>query len=183
MRIVKGTNRIVFVGKKYAFKLPKVTPRMIAQDVYDSFAGTWHGLSHSSLKDIFAGRMNVPSRSESFAGIRANILEKRFSARLGDIVVPTRFSLFGLINVIDHASSLLVPDNILAEKHPFAPLSGHPINSADNFGYHNGKMKLLNYGGMGLITYLLENRQVFRKQLDALEHDLGYSYFLPQYDR
>jgi len=183
MYIVKGTYRIAFIGKRYAFKVPKVTPRMMAQDVYDSFAGSWHSLSHSSLKDIFAGRTNVPPRSESFAGIRANLLERRFSARLGDIVVPTKFSLFGLINVMDYASSLLVPDNILAEKHPFAPLKGSPINSADNFGYHKGKMKLLNYGGMGLITYLLENRQLFRKQLDALEHDLGYSYFLPQYDR
>ena len=170
MQIIKGTNRIAFVGKRYAFKVPKVTPRMLVQDVYDSFAGTWHGLTHAKLKDIFAGRSNTTPRAESLEGIRANILEKRFSSKLGDIVVPTRFSLFGVVNVMDAAAPSGIPASLIAKTRPFSPLDGHPVNSADNFGIHNGRLKLLNYGGIGLISYIMWNKDIFRRQLD----DLGW---------
>jgi hypothetical protein len=111
--------------------------------------------------------VNTPPRSESFAGIRANILEKRFSAKLGDLVVPTRFSLFGLINVMDAAAPSGIPAGLIAKTMPFSPLEGYQVDSADNFGIHGGRLKLLNYGGIGLISYLIGNKALFRSQLDA----------------
>ena len=104
MHIVKGSNRIVFIGKKYTIKLPRIAPRQVARDASlatSSFFRCWKNLSIKESIKITMGMWKTTP--QSIVGIKANFREWKHSRKLGISVVPTKFSFLGLFNVMDTA--------------------------------------------------------------------------------
>ncbi|MDD4179620.1 MAG: hypothetical protein PHH14_06210 [Candidatus Margulisbacteria bacterium] len=161
MNIIKGTNRIAIVGKSYTIKFVRIPFRAAIREVV-SIAKNYHKYNWKAAKlAIKLTEFNGP-----FRGIWANYREWSASAQLGDNVVPTRFSFLDLFNVVETASLLNLP----RLKHTYEyPGYGdvHTFREPGNYGWHKGKLKLLDYGSPKVIKYLLENGAQFRRQLDV----------------
>ena len=168
MHIIKGSNRIVFIGKRYTIKLPRIAPRQVAREASLATKGFFRCLKTLPIKESIKIPLEIwRATSQSTVGIKANLREWKYSKKLGISVVPTRFSFLGLFNVMDTAWPWHMLQKNLRAHYPFEYIAGHTTDNPRNFGWHDGRVKLLDYGDANIITYLLENKAIFRRQLDA----------------
>jgi hypothetical protein len=168
MHIVKGTNRVVFIGKKYTIKVPRIAPRQVVREASLVTRSFFRCIKDLSVKESINVSFGIwKTTSQTTAGIRANFREWKYSKKLGISVVPTRFSFLGLFNVMDTAWPWHMTQRYLRAHYPFEHISGHTTDNPHNFGWHDGRVKLLDYGDIKIIRYLLENKAIFRRQLDA----------------
>jgi len=164
MRIAKGTTRIALIGKRYTLKIPKVYGKTLLDDI-----------------KVFSrkGRFTTVAKLHrlTLEGVKSNLWEFYGSLRLGEIVVPTRFSFFGIFNIQDSASPIIGFSYdefalILKEiKSAIVIAEGteHTIFSQKNYGFHEGKIKLIDCGNKNLIQILMRSRESFRKALDTIQ--------------
>jgi hypothetical protein len=166
MKIIAATTRIAIIGKWYTLKIARVPIRSAVQELIGMARDYYHDSNLGKL------RITLSEHQGPFRGIWANWREWSHSSSLGENVVPTRLSLLGIINVIDTAVSLF-------EMHPakfIRPTLGgkdaHTFQETANYGWHRGKLKLLDYGSFNAITYLHGNAKKFRDDLDAFDQSL-----------
>ena len=171
MRIAKGTARIAVIGDRYTVKIANIHLRLGLMCLYS------HG--RRGAKSLVS-YINWPiDSSASFKyhfirGISENRREYRTSKALGDIVVPTRFSFLGILNIQE-----------TAEPHNLTPKSlwvglrakigdglkftdAHTFSEPDNYGIHKGKLKLIDYGGETANSTMLKYQRQFREVLGTL---------------
>jgi hypothetical protein len=158
MKIEKGTSRIAIVFEHTTLKFPRIKLAMTAEAI--RFA-----LQRGVLKDYLTNSEKYPFSlaSNLLRGWLENLRERRLSREFTDIIVPTRLSIFGLLNVQDTATDLppesphvssAIRDKINAEI--VRKNGGHTIADNSNFGLHHGQLKIRDYGELGL-DFLLSN--------------------------
>ena len=168
MHIVKGTNRVAFIGKKYTVKLPRIAPRQVVREVSLVTRSFFHCCKKLSIKESIKVTLGIwRTVPQGTAGIKANFKEWKYSKKLGSSVVPTRFSFLGLFNVMDTAKPWHMSQKYLRDNSPFEHIASHTTDNPRNFGWHDGRVKLLDYGDINIVKYLLENKALFRRQLDT----------------
>lgn len=172
MEVHRGSSRYAFINGTHAFKVPRfdfITQLRLLKSLYDT----------KGLKGI----LNWFTRSEDsmwglkrlfVRGFNQNLREGRLSRKLKDIVVPTLTSIFGLLNIQEKASPVdleiddvtktlekYVGDDIWQDSHTFC----HP----DNYGIHEGKVKLRDYGGQSAQSILVNHREDLRNAFQAMQ--------------
>ena len=157
MKIQKGKSRIAIVGDTITLKFPN--PKITR-----TIKGLYYAAKKGNLqKYLTQNEKHFSFSSEMLRGWFENLREWRLSQEFTDIVVPTRFSIFGLLNIQDTAKDVemeyaeigpalrgKIPDKVMLNN------GQHTITGSDNFGWHDGKLKIRDYGELGL-DFLLEN--------------------------
>lgn len=159
MKIEKGTSRIAIVGEKITIKLPAIDFKRMIRAIREAIKGGW-------LMDYMTDSEN---HIHSFArhalrGFKENIREYRLSQEISDkTIVPTRISIFGILNIQDTAIDVDLPHpaigTVLIDKIPNQIMidhGAHTILDSSNFGLHEGLLKIRDYGELGL-DFLLKN--------------------------
>lgn len=178
-----GTSRIAYVGKNLTLKRPISDPKK-AWKVYksrrelDQKMGTHYASAFLS---------NTEDETDSLRymiqrGYLQNLREARLSPLLGDLVVPTRLTVAGFVNVQETAQPLNhVRDEdirqILSKRIGNASkVDPHSFHEHRNYGWHEGKVKLLDYGGQKIVQIIKTHRAGIEKALhDMMEMDLKRS--------
>jgi hypothetical protein len=177
MKIEKGTSRVALVGDKLTVKVPMFNVRRLIGDVRKALQSKW------ALKEFFSGAERAGTLSFFLRGLKENLREASLSKELADLVIPTRLSILGIINIQDSASEILSPeDNIYSafwkklinsiDREEFKNneriirRGPHTLEQPDNFGLHGGRIKLLDYGEKGLDDLLREYGRLLQEVLE-----------------
>jgi hypothetical protein len=180
MKIEIGLTRLALVGRSYTLKLPRINligpARRVKNILKREGEGKWH-----SLADYFAAPTDRwhSFRHDLFKGIAANWREARLSAQLQDVVVPTRFSFLGILNIQDTADQSRRVDVSFIwgeiygqigkeEMDRDFPALSHAFAHPENYGFHEGRPKLLDYGNKRIGEFLLSHAAFMRKLLSNL---------------
>lgn len=167
MKIEKGTSRIAIVGERTTLKLPRLQILTNIRCIRDSLKRGW-------LREYLTQDERHASLSRHLlGGLLANRREWHLSKKETEILVPTRFSIFGLLNIQDTATDIemtmtaiaiklrrKIPDEILFTQH------GHTFQGSDNFGVHEGRLKLRDYGELGLEATIEKYEEVIAQALE-----------------
>ena len=164
MRVLKGTTRIALIGNKYTIKLPRVYSKTLLADI--KTLG-----EKGKLIPLFRLYGLI------FRGIKSNFWEFYGSLKLGDIVMPTRFSFFGIFNIQDTATSIegfshdefSIISQEIKDAMAIAEGTEHTIFSQKNYGFHQGKIKLIDCGNKNIIEVLMQSKDSFRRALDTIQ--------------
>ncbi len=119
-----------------------------------------------------------------FKGLIKNLVEARFSKPLDDLVIPTYFSLLGIVNLQATAQDHELKSSMIIEaltKHvgcdqydnSYLVPAGHTFQNKDNYGFHNGRLKFLDYGSRTAVKIMLEHREAMRAGLDEVADPKG----------
>ena len=171
-----GHRRILIRGPKYTAKIPRFNLRATANEfIFLAKEKHW-----KSLKIFVTApeRVNGSLRDVVLRGIASNIREARFSSVLKCVVVPTRFSFLGLLNIQDTPSSHQFEDALLWRK--FKEEIGSTLFAADHifanpaksFGIHQGKLKITDYGRGTTLEMLIMHQRKYLTVLDELSKSL-----------
>ncbi len=147
MQIKKGQGRIALVGEKITLKFPKFHPLLLIKHLYEA-KKDGRFFNYIKSKEEYPG-----SFKSHFRGWLENRRESRLSQEVSDNIVPTRFSLFGIFNIQDTASDVNIPygmvytelSNLIGQNLVFEH-GDHTLPGKSNFGLHEGKIKLRDYG-------------------------------------
>jgi hypothetical protein len=161
MKIITATTRIAIVGKWYTLKIARVPVKAATQELIGIARDYYHDRNIGKL------RIKLSEHQGPFRGIWANWREWSHSFSLGENVVSTRFSLLGIVNIIDTAVSLLETHPARFIQQSLGGKDAHTFQETANYGWHRGRLKLLDYGSLDAIRYLHENAEKFRRELDA----------------
>jgi len=96
-------------------------------------------------------------------GIMANYQEWKFYRQTKNVfVMPTHFSLFGLLNIQKRGERITfwdggeiwnyIHENIENHKQPFC--DGHTLSEIDNFCLDDGHLRIVDYGSRGIEPFL-----------------------------
>lgn len=172
MEVHLGSSRYAFVNGTYAFKVPRfdfITQLKLLKTQYDlkGFKGIINWLTRS--EDSMWGIKRLLVR-----GSAQNLRELRLSRKLKSILVPTRASILGLLNVQDKALpvNLEMEDLIkILEKYVGEDIwkDSHTFCNPDNYGIHDNKVKLRDYGGKNAQSVLIEHREDLRNAFQAMQ--------------
>lgn len=173
MKIAKGTSRIAISCENYTAKLPRFHPDAlrILPTRLKEFFDIYH-LKGEFLRKYFLNPEDENAfQKEQIRGLLANLRESKWSKALGNLVVPTRYSFLGLVNIQETAKVPQLPENELRKL--ARTLRGNPdphtFHEPGNYGLHDGQLKLLDYGEYGVAQFLFDNRQRVETFLRALE--------------
>jgi len=174
MRICQGTKRTAIITKRFTVKVARINVRATLRDAVSSMrrgrvlGGFQYSLS--SVRDSLA--MNL-------AGISENWTEWQNSKKLGDLVVPTFMSL-GIVNLQataqDHGLSrqeiIPVLNNWVgfANEIQILTIDGHTFCLPDNYGIHQEKLKILDYGSKKAVKLMMEYGAELRQGLDDVSN-------------
>lgn len=172
MRINKGSTRIAVSGKNLTAKIPYFPLERIKGIPKDlQFLWKlhkWKGL----LKYLTDPIDNTCFQQKFISGWQANIREFLHSKNLKDMVIPTHFSLIGLLNIQSAAencnfNSGTVLNTMKAEIKDHIS-DAHTFLNSDNYGKHQNRVKLLDYGARGARNFIKTHQTAFRKALTTL---------------
>jgi len=159
------------VGDKLTWKVPYARPmaivRALAHLRNKPLRLRWYLTSKGA--DLQNLRMD-----SGLAGLLENLREARSSVLGREALVPTRFSVFGLLNVQDTASDMdpefarAVYGKLLRELGEDAVLEFSHSLRRSNYGEHGGDVSLVDYGQAGLDEFLKEYGEAFRAILDEV---------------
>ena len=168
MKIEKGTSRIAVVGERSTLKFPQIHGILVLRELVNAIRS---GSLREYLTESEKGRYNL--RGQLLRGWFENLREWRLSQEITGTIVPTRFSIFGLINLQDTAPDAdlkvgevyntlrAIIDEDLVHEH-----GGHTMRGGSNFGLHEGKLKLRDYGELGLEVLLKQYGVELQQALD-----------------
>jgi hypothetical protein len=165
MEIKHGTSRIVYVDEKTAYKTP---PYSFVKDLPRTLRRILRERSSNRLRACIA---ETCYDTRIFGkGVFANLVEAFMGVVAKDVVVPTRLSLAGLVNIQEKAEPSTLPksdlrrilntyfdEELLEEIHGF--------NNPSNYGVHDGKLKLIDCGSLSLARIVLKKRRELRNAL------------------
>lgn len=172
MQVHVGSSRYALVNGTYAFKVPRfdfITQLKLLKTQYElsGVSGILNWLRRSEDSMWSLKRLLV-------RGFSQNLREGILSRKLRDIVVPTYLTVFGLFNVqaksepinleIDDVIRTLeehVGDDVWKDEHTFC--------NPENYGVHNGKVKLRDYGGKKANGVLIEHREDLKNAFGAMQ--------------
>ena len=178
MEKFKGTSRTAYVGESLTIKIPNFN---IKRAISTLIRASRNGIA--GIREYITGKEGNPS-SISFSllrGIRENIRERVLSKTELDFLVPTRLSILGLINFQDTATATDSKDdeiyeaffrkltqlpNFKDEDEKMLRAGGHTLPQAKNYGIHDGKVKLLDYGEVGLDKLLAKYGYLLQQVLE-----------------
>ena len=172
MEIKRGSSRIAVCGDSLIMKIPYFPPdrlKVLPSDLRTS----WQMDGWKGLVEYFTDPDDCTCFQQRFlGGWLANVREALWSRSLGDTVVPTHFSLAGLLNIQSTAEGAnfdiaTLRQAVKAEIQDHIT-DAHTFLSPDNYGRHNGQVKLLDYGSRGAGDFVEKHRIAFRKALTAL---------------
>jgi hypothetical protein len=172
MEIKKGSSRIAVCGKNFTAKVPYFPPDRL-QLIPEDLRIMWKMNGWKGLVEYFTDPEDFMCFQQRFLdGWLANIREALWSRSLGDTVVPTHFSLAGILNIQSTAECLgldiaSVREAVKAEIRDRIGDS-HTFLSPDNYGRHNDQIKLLDYGSRGAGDFVRTHRAAFRRALTSL---------------
>jgi len=169
MRICQGTKRTAIITDRFTVKVARVNVRGTLRDAVSSMRRGWDlagfQYSLSSVRDSLA---------MSLTGISENWTEGQNSKKLGDLVVPTFMSL-GVVNLQataqDHGLSRQEIFPVLNNRVGCAngihilTIDSHTFHPDDNYGIHQGKLKILDYGSKKAVKIMMENGERLRQGL------------------
>ncbi|MCK9186118.1 hypothetical protein M0P48_01630 [Candidatus Gracilibacteria bacterium] len=172
MEIHKGTSRIAFVGGNLTVKVPNPhTLRHLAKIFEYLKLGdleelrNWFGYTEG----------NCVGFRWAISGLLQNWREFLLSKELSVIAVPTRLSIFGLLNVQDTAQNL---PSTISDKDLFVTMGmaigpeimkdPHSVYGTDNFGIHDGRAKMRDYGNVKIGPILKGHIDPIREALKNL---------------
>jgi hypothetical protein len=164
IKIYRGTDRMALVGERFTVKLPIISLKLVIKDINTTMKML--AKAKNPLETISAN-IKLGGVNGSFKGVVANSIEMKYSRQLREFVVPTRFSFFGFLNIMDTAESLNDKENDEILQLSFCRKC-HSFNNPNNYGMYNGRIKLLDYGENAAIQYLLKNGEVFRNEIDRI---------------
>lgn len=168
MKIEKGTSRIAVVGEHITLKFPQIKLGRTVRAIQDA-------IKRGKLSEYVTRSEKHPDSlaRDLFRGWFENLREWRLSQEITDTIVPTRFSIFGLMNIQDTAKDIKLPYPTIGiallgkiPDHIIIDHGSHTIASSGNFGIHEGVLKIRDYGELGL-DYLLINYGAEIKQAAA----------------
>lgn len=177
MKTCRGTSRIAFVGESCTFKFPQIMLRTAGAEFC-------HAISQPNsvrrLRHLLRSRMKTRMgfRFYLLGGICENIREAFYTRALGELVVPTRLSLLGLMNIQDTAEDIEYEPDALFERMKGVlgnDIGGtsHTFNRPNNFGVHDGRVKLRDYGNVGIGAKVLAHQDAMYDELTALTKELS----------
>lgn len=173
MEIHKGSARIAFVGHRFTAKVPN------PKTIYDSLPSLIKFLRKRNYY-LIRKWFQMPEKSiygfkHAIVGFLENWREFRYSEALQDVAVPTHASVFGILNLQDSAPD--IPD-IISDEQLIGVLEQavgdlikrdyHTFQQRSNFGIHNGRVKIRDYGGAKTGPFLKAYRDEFRIALGKL---------------
>ena len=172
MRIKKGSSKVAFVGDKLTYKIPYFSPKAlkaIPEDIYVCWkVGKWRGLIEYFMDE----RDYICFKQRILSGWLQNLREGRLSKLLGDLVVTTHFSLLGLLNIQGTAKSIDFDTATLREaiksEIQDSIQDAHTFLVPHNYGWHNDRVKLLDYGAKDVREFIFKYRSNFQRTLDVL---------------
>ncbi|MBI2638424.1 hypothetical protein HYW83_02435 [Candidatus Peregrinibacteria bacterium] len=166
MKIEKGTSRTAFVGERYTIKFPRPNIKVAVDSLKDYLSiGIRRALPfiRADEDDPFGLSFLL------FRGWLQNVREARISDDFINVVVPTRFSLFGFINIQDTAPDVDAQDgeiyiDIIKRIKSSADVrlqdvidmrsATHTLPNSKNYGLSEGRIKLRDYGEKGIAELL-----------------------------
>ena len=165
MERIKGSSRTVYVDEKVAFKIPHYE---FLKDL------------PSSLRRIFTNQDSNILRSWIWEisyvghifgkGVYANLIEAFMGLVAKEVVVPTRLSLAGLLNVQEKAEQAKITSDdientmkVYLDNEPLSDMHGYL--DPDNYGIHDGKMKMIDCGSLAVAKIIMKRRHDFRSAL------------------
>lgn len=167
MKIEKGTSRIAVVGEHVTLKFPQIHGTV-------AFKYLIKAIRTGKLRRYLTGSEKLASlRGQLLRGWLENWREWRLSKEITETIVPTRFSIFGIVNLQDTAPDAdlrygevynalrAIIDEDLVYEH-----GGHTMPGTSNFGVHDGKLKIRDYGELGLDVLLKEYGAQLKQALD-----------------
>jgi hypothetical protein len=170
MKIQEGTSRLALVGEHTTLKIPH-------WQTFNRLVGLAKRILRRDIKLI---KNWFESPEESFQGLGftlsgffQNWREVTNSESLGDIVVPTRLSLFGIINLQSTAKP--IPSEIdiwkimLEATNNEAYQDGHSFCHRSNYGMYRGKIRMLDYGSKKALLILKKYRKEISQALADIE--------------
>ena len=172
MKVAFGSTRIVIVGKQYTVKCAHFHPLMTVHELVGCAKRGKQELKlfMSAPETAWGGFKNIFLR-----GVLCNKREAKYSTELGEIAVPTRFSLFGIFNIQETASSHRYDRGLLWKI--FFDIIGKDLRAADHtfageqsFGMHGGRMKIIDYGSARFPELLIKHKQEIIKALGGLDY-------------
>jgi len=183
MRVHEGYSRTAYVGRRFTFKVANFSPANCARTIKSETKKYFTKTVEYELKELglkhYLGQVYHFFHGTMLEGAFSNLWEFYGSLKFRDIVVPTRFSLFGIINIMDTAQEIgdfseEETDAIInCFDHKDIKYIEHTVIMARNYGVHKGKLKLLDCGSRVTIKALSVQRDEFRKVLDTIEQIRG----------
>jgi hypothetical protein len=167
MEIYRGTSRTAFVTRYFTLKAPNASAFDYLRTGREFIRFAWDSRASSSVRENWQLFSTLLAGTSPLRGLFANRLEAVNSRALGNNVVPTWFSLFGLVNIMASAQPCAIPVQTFRENPP-APVDTHTFWNPKNYGWHNGQLKLVDYGSGKAIRHLLANAADFRAKLNYL---------------
>lgn len=171
MEIRKGTSRIAFVGKHFTCKVPNPTTFCDLTEIFRL-------LRSKNIKGLYRWLQYTEGNRHGLrwvmSGFLQNWREFKLSKELGDMVVPTRLSLFGLLSIQDTAYDLsAISDDELFKSlrraiGPEIMRDSHTFSNRNNFGIHGDRAKIRDYGGVKTVPILRKHRNSIDLALKSL---------------
>jgi hypothetical protein len=179
MRIKIRTDLIHITGKKYIVKIPRMPSLRAAYGEIEQLGSLClpeirNGDIKGLKKTIRAG-LDFWKICGPFTGFYVNHAEWKCSKLYPESVVPVRFSFFGLINVLDRPKMLRCSSERFLNKYfgliekDIKENAGATFARPWNYGWHQGKLKLLGYGTLEAVEVLKYLRKSVRDSLDRIE--------------
>jgi hypothetical protein len=171
MKIEKGRNRIVLVFDNFVVKLPRIRLLKAIQRIYRATKGGY------LLKCLgWNSTISMSPRHFLLRGIMDNCGEFIFYlATKSNSVMPTYFSLFGLLN-IQKSGNILILHSEKEYVNFFGQLyditngevfkDAHTFSNPKNFCREDEKLKMVDYGNAKVRNILLKYGNKIFKQFD-----------------
>jgi len=178
MHISKGSTRLVviFPTLRFVVKFPLPKPVSFTKNLFRALKFKLKGDS-KLLEFMFAmdqdGTYITNVRTTLINGIYHNWKEyKIWSKTKSSFLEPTYFSLFGLINIQKYGEPLKVHHHtlwhqMLKYSDETVWVNGHHFSNPNNFSFHNGIIRMVDYGDFGIERVVTEYGDMIVASFDA----------------
>lgn len=152
MEIVRGSYRIIFVFRTFVIKFPRIFPCKAIKSIWTNALKGRVFLSKCLRRDIY-GYLLGP-RTFLFRGLLENSREFYFFCKYqSQFLLPTYFSLFGLLNIQKKGKKEVETDlrkilwsQMVQITEGEVWKDEHHFSNPKNFCNENGKLKIMDYG-------------------------------------
>lgn len=172
--VKRGSSRIALIGEEHVAKVPRMPTIRELKTLKNGYY--WLKKGRPDMFKIWLNMSedsNVGPRSFLTRGYMQNVREASLSSKLGELAVPTRLSIAGLLNIQDFSADLSLDEKqLVAVLQKTLPMDlhvdTHSFYNPQNYGWHEGTVKLRDYGGESISEMLMDHRREFADVLGAL---------------
>lgn len=160
MHIAKGSNRVVICFPRLGFviKFPVIHIAAVAREFFQGLISGRLNRTISLWKKLPLDFACGGIKKWLFYGIYANWNEFLFYLETRhDFLVPTFFSLFGLMNIQKYGDAIGFDIADKLDVSSYIGVDGHHFLNSGNFCYHRGALKICDYGSHETRKIITEN--------------------------